>query len=244
MTTRGPNVIIPPAEKERLAKKWKNTLIVTLLGRMVRSEYMESKLPQMWGCYGDIEVIDKENFESNEEKITKIVDWIHISQLPLDYYDQGILYVLGSQIDHVLKVETTTIKRKKGRFARLCVKLDLNATLRPIVLINRKEKRIQYESIHLICLKCGRYKHDADNCPVRPLPPETMQGQALGNSSNKGESVNVNPKAIILHMKLGAMEDGKEVMEVAESDVCYEEWMIVQRRRRFQCSSGSKNHIN
>ncbi|XP_028753465.1 uncharacterized protein LOC114713055 [Neltuma alba] len=105
-----------------------------------------------------------QDFDPDEEKITKIAAWIRISKLPLDYYDKGILYVLGSQVGRVLKVNMNTLRRTKGHFARLCVELDLNEPLRPLILINGKERRIQYESIHLVCLECGRYGHDVDHC--------------------------------------------------------------------------------
>ncbi|XP_028802579.1 uncharacterized protein LOC114757662 [Neltuma alba] len=204
MTVNGPNMIILPQEKERLALRWQNTLIVKLLGRMINPDYFENKLKQLWAKQGDIDSIDvgsgffavkfsnasdyelaltgglwllfdhyiavqpwKLDFDPDEEQVSKIAAWIRIPKLALDYYDRGILHVLGNQVGKVLKVDTATHKRKKGRFARICVELDLSAPLRSMVLINGEVHRIQYEGIHLICFSCGRYSHDKDLCPQK-----------------------------------------------------------------------------
>lgn len=75
--------------------------------------------------------------------------------------------MLGSQVGRVLKVDKASSNRKKGRFTRIRVELDLTVLLRPLVLINGVAKKIQYEGIHLICFNFGRYGHDADHCPYR-----------------------------------------------------------------------------
>lgn len=157
-TARGPNVLIPEKEKQRLNRKWERSLFVKLMGKVIREDYLLLKL-QIWGLHGEqFELIDvgsgyflvkfrklddyevvltggpwmimdhylavqpwKEDFEPDVEQITRIAAWVRISRLPMDYYDKGILYVLGSQIGNVLKVDVPTLKKSKGRFARLCI---------------------------------------------------------------------------------------------------------------------------
>ncbi|KAI9073484.1 hypothetical protein K1719_044558 [Acacia pycnantha] len=82
----------------------------------------------------------KLDFDPNDEEVAKIATWVRILKFPLDYYDKGIFYVVDNQIGRVLKVDTNTIHLSKGRFARLCVELDLRAPLMPSILINNKEK--------------------------------------------------------------------------------------------------------
>ena len=89
--------------------------------------------------------------------MSKIAAWVRISQLPLDYYNKGMLYVVGNQIGQVVKIDNTTLRRTKGRFARICVMLDLTKPLLPSIMINGVEKRIEYEGLHLICFGCGKY---------------------------------------------------------------------------------------
>ncbi|XP_028777961.1 uncharacterized protein LOC114734506 [Neltuma alba] len=204
-TNRGPNVIVLPEFKKKLARKWRLTLFVRLLGRMVREDYLGMKLQQIWGHNGDVETLEfgagyfivnfkhqddyefaltggpwlildhylavqpwKPDFDPIEEEVSKIAAWVRIPQFPLDYYDLGVLYVVGNQIGRVLRVDRNTEHRSKARFARLCVELDLQKPLLPAILINGKEKKIVYEGLHLICFGCGKYGHDQDHCPSRP----------------------------------------------------------------------------
>ena len=69
----------------------------------------------------------------------------------------------------MLKVDKNTLNRTKGRFARVCVKLDLNKPLLPSIMINGVEKKIEYEGLHLICFKCGKYGHDNEHCGVKEM---------------------------------------------------------------------------
>lgn len=45
-------------EKDRLVARWKNALIVKLLGRFVVLEYLESKIQKMWAINGEVSAID------------------------------------------------------------------------------------------------------------------------------------------------------------------------------------------
>ncbi|KAL8151250.1 hypothetical protein V2J09_021058 [Rumex salicifolius] len=55
---------------------------------------------------------------------------------------------------------------KRGRFARVCVELDLTKSLRGDIFLNGERLQVEYESLHLICFLCGRYGHDCDHCPT------------------------------------------------------------------------------
>ncbi|XP_028761945.1 uncharacterized protein LOC114720467 [Neltuma alba] len=167
----------------------------------------------------------KQVFDPEGEEINKIAAWIRISKLSLDFYDTGILHVLGSQVGRVLKVDKTTLGRKKGRFARICVELDLSAPLCPMILVNGREYKVQYESIHLICFTCGRYGHDADHCTsgnIGGSNVKTTSGDAAElNKQNDGT--------------MGEGEEGKNKMEKETPAVTpFESWMVVQRTRRFR----------
>jgi len=65
----------------------------------------------------------------------------------------------------------------RGRYARICVEVDLSRKLRSRVVLRRRAFRVEYEGLGLICFKCGRYGHKTDVCPVNvtqtanPAPP-------------------------------------------------------------------------
>lgn len=52
---KGPNIVLLPEFKATLAKRWSRSLIVTVLGRMVREDALAVKVKQLWG---DVEAVD------------------------------------------------------------------------------------------------------------------------------------------------------------------------------------------
>ncbi|XP_028789781.1 uncharacterized protein LOC114745779 [Neltuma alba] len=115
------------------------------------------------------------------------------------------------------------MSRKKGCFARICVELDLNAPLRPLILVNGKAKRVQYEGIHLICFRCGRYGHNADHCSntMSVDKDKGLRGQQGEHPEGPAESSAATPSATVTNTK-----------NSSGSESLYDPWMIVQRPRR------------
>lgn len=79
---------------------------------------------------------------------------------------------------HFLKVDMNTIENleddiarvQRGRFARVCVEIDLQKKLVPRVICQAALFNIEYEGLGLICFGCGRYGHRKEVCPWRVLP--------------------------------------------------------------------------
>lgn len=102
------------------------------------------------------------------------------------------------------------------------VELDVYAPLRHVVLVNHNEQKIQYGSIHLICLQCGRYSHDKSHWP---LSNEGMAG-CDGNSLKEKEGCQGSSSK--------PAGDGMQNREAQErrtegSAVRFEAWMVTQR---------------
>lgn len=97
----------------------------------------------------------KEDSEPQHEVFDRISAWLRISRLSLDYYHKGILYVLGSQIGRVIKVDVTTLKTSKGKFARLYGELDLRKPLLPNLVCEwkREEDQVWRCSYYLFFLR-------------------------------------------------------------------------------------------
>lgn len=55
----------------------------------------------------------------------------------------------------------------RGKFARLCVQIDLKKSLIPMVHVMGHNQRIEYERLHRICFECGQYGHRAEGCPAK-----------------------------------------------------------------------------
>ncbi|XP_028782609.1 uncharacterized protein LOC114738708 [Neltuma alba] len=99
-------------------------------------------------------------------------------------------------------MDMTTLKRKKGQFARLCVELDLSAPLRSLILINGKAKRVQYEE---------RHKR------AKPMLGGEMAEELAKKDGGRGA------------MEEG--QQGENLSEEVAGKI-YDNWMVVQRPRR------------
>ncbi|KAF7827642.1 reverse transcriptase [Senna tora] len=147
-----------------------------------------------------------------EEVIQKVAAWVHLPDLPIELYDTKFLYTLGNLIGKVLRVDANTTHQIRGKFARLCVELDLSKPLLSQYYVHGRVRNIEYEGLHLICFECGVYSHDLEHCPVRRARLEKeKQDKEKGITS---EDPNNEGKRA-----------GKEYSQ-------YGAWMIVDKPRR------------
>lgn len=127
------------------------------------------------------------NFRPSTETISSTLVWIRFPELPIELFDEEVLSYMGDAIGKTIKVDDTTATASWGRYARVCVEIDLNAPLVPVIKVLGSLQRVEYEGLYLICFGCGRYGHKQDMCssmvqPDRgdvslpPIPPEEVTG--------------------------------------------------------------------
>ncbi|KAF7831289.1 ribonuclease H [Senna tora] len=145
-----------------------------------------------------------------EEQIQKIAAWVHLPDLPIELYDDKFLYTLGSLIGKVLKIDVNTSQQLRGKFARLCVELDLSKPLLSQYYVHGRHRKIEYEGLHLICFECGVYGHDSEHCPVKKARLE-KEKQEKEKEQDSGEKIRSN---------------------TAEKYSLYGAWMLVVKPRR------------
>lgn len=85
--------------------------------------------------------------------------WVRLPDLPATHFDKKFLFNLGNAIGKAIKVDVPTAQRGRGKFARLCVELDLLKPLIPKFSIEGQVHSIEYECMNLLCLHYGRYGH-------------------------------------------------------------------------------------
>ena len=61
----------------------------------------------------------------------------------------------------------------RGKFARLCIQVDVDKPLITTVMIGKLQQTVTYEGIHNLFFECGRMGHKREACPyvIRPVPP-------------------------------------------------------------------------
>ncbi|KAL5798096.1 hypothetical protein ACOSQ2_002916 [Xanthoceras sorbifolium] len=82
--------------------------------------------------------------------------WIRLSKLPMEWIDVDMLRNIGSILGNVCKVDSFTEAQSSGRFARICVELDITVPLKSSLIANKRTIKVEYESLRIICFSCGR----------------------------------------------------------------------------------------
>ena len=62
-----------------------------------------------------------------------------------------------------------------GRYARLCVQVDVDKPLVTAVLIGKFEQPVCYEGIQKLCFSCGRMGYWRESCPYMVRPDLTSR---------------------------------------------------------------------
>lgn len=65
-------------------------------------------------------------FNASHATIDKTLVWIRVPSMNFIWYDESFLLVLASTIGNPVKVDLHTLRVAHGRFARICVEVDLN----------------------------------------------------------------------------------------------------------------------
>ena len=79
------------------------------------------------------------DFKPALASVSSIAVWIRLNELPIEYYNAEALQLIGKAIGNVLRVDTFTASKTKGRFARMCVQVDVDKPLAIVILIGRLE---------------------------------------------------------------------------------------------------------
>lgn len=136
----------------RLHKEWKTTkdfdIIDVGLGYYVVRFYSEADCQQVLTS-GPYKIFDhyltvqpwEPNFQPARAKIIKTAVWIHLESAPMEQFTGPILKFLASTLGKPIKIDYTTMLATRGRFARVCVELDLSKTLPVCIKLRRKPRR-------------------------------------------------------------------------------------------------------
>ncbi|XP_058765607.1 uncharacterized protein LOC131639119 [Vicia villosa] len=98
----------------------------------------------------------KPNFQPDCDTISEVAVWVRIAGLPIEYYCPKALTRFGNRIGRAIKIDRTTTKQERGKYARICVAVNLAKPLLGMFQIDGSSYKIEYEGLHLLCLVCGR----------------------------------------------------------------------------------------
>lgn len=201
-----PNCPIIPVTREEKERLRRPSLIIRVLGRKVSYSYLLQRLEKMWKPEASFELIalDQDyflakfdsardydfakyegpwiilghyltvqewepNFFPHKHKMDRLLVWVRFPSVPIEYFDEN---------RRPVKMDTTTSLASIGKFARICVEVDLSKPLLSKFTLAGEVLPIEYESIQLVCFKCGIYGH--------------KQGQSGDHGSEPKGNVEIN----------------------------------------------------
>ncbi|KAI9094816.1 hypothetical protein K1719_026622 [Acacia pycnantha] len=106
----------------------------------------------------------KPDFSLKNERIETVVAWVRLPDFPAPLFDKKFLLNLGNVIGKAIKLDIHTAHRARGKFSRMCIELDLTKPLVPEFKVEGQTLSIVYESLGLLCTKCGMFGHVKDGC--------------------------------------------------------------------------------
>ncbi|XP_030923431.1 uncharacterized protein LOC115950365 [Quercus lobata] len=183
------------------------------------------------------------NFRPASANVNSVAVWIRLNDLPIEYYNPEALLHIGKSIGNILRVDTHTASEARGRFARLCVQIDVEKPLVTTILIGKFEQPVCYEGIQKLCFSCGRMGHRKESCPyiIRHGAPQGEVDMKEATEAREREASACKervPECVPDTAELG-VGTSKDVHESEHEDVqegTYGPWIVVARRK-----NGTKN---
>ena len=121
------------------------------------------------------------DFRSCEQSFGSTLVWVRISRLPIWCYQEQAMMHIASAIGVSIKVDLATKLAERGRYARVCVQINLGLPVIKHIIVEGVTHVVEYESLNLICNSCARYGHDMAQC----LGRDSREGKSADSDATK-----------------------------------------------------------
>ncbi|XP_031097172.1 uncharacterized protein LOC116001433 [Ipomoea triloba] len=237
---------------QRLQKLWKPEASFDLIAIdqeffLARFEslrdYEFAKFEGPWIILGHYLTVQewRPNLFPHTNKLDKLLVWVRFPALPIEYFEEDFLKKIGMNIARPVKTDTTTSLVSIGKFARVCVELDLSRRLLSKFTLEGEVVPIEYEGIQMVCFKCGMYGHKKDQCGGQNLNEEGKGAEAQTDQEQ-------NDKTQTKGKEQPKYQYTKPVRDFSKN---FGEWMLVARKERKGYrrdgarapNTGNRNHV-
>ncbi|KAL8507346.1 hypothetical protein ACS0TY_018042 [Phlomoides rotata] len=117
--------------------------------------------------------------------------WVRISDLPMEYWQPGILEAMASAFGNLLKIDDRTLHRRMGHYARILVEIDMKTVLIEKIMYKRAGicsfATLMFERLPEFCRGCGVMGHSTAVC-TRGKKEEKNRGRKQRRSTSRNRS--------------------------------------------------------
>jgi len=106
------------------------------------------------------------NFNPLESNRVTTALWVRLPRLPIEWFDEKALFQIGSKLGRPIKIDFNSVSSTRGKYARICIEVDLSKSLIPLYKLDGRKYRVESEFLLYICFKCGKIGHKTDYCPL------------------------------------------------------------------------------
>ena len=78
-------------------------------------------------------------FKPSSANVSMVDMWLRLYELPIELYEAEVLREIGDSIRKVLRIDMHTTMEARGKYARLCIQIDIDKPLINTILIGRFE---------------------------------------------------------------------------------------------------------
>ena len=115
-------------------------------------------------------------FNPSEECFGQTMVWVRLFGLNLLYYHAHALKVIAAGIGRLVRVDLVTDQVGRGKYAWICMEVNLNLPIVQKVWIQDHWHSVEVESLHMICSECQR------DCPNAKKEESTV-GRAVAEKT-------------------------------------------------------------
>jgi hypothetical protein len=182
------------------------------------------------------------DFDPAQDNIDRTSVWIRIPGLGMEYYDESVLLALGAAVGKPVKVDIRTIDASRGKFARICIEIDLSLPVVGQIWFRDRWFHVEYEGLHLLCKNCGKYGHVAKNCSLAEEEKSKPTISVTGEKASPLEAtVQSNMNSVQQKTNPGGDNQGNK-----SATSCYGDWLVVSKPKRnnFRKNNGKDIESN
>jgi hypothetical protein len=184
------------------------------------------------------------DFISSQVKINKTLVWIRFPSLGMEYYDESLLLALATAVGTPVKVDMHTLDASRGKFARVCIEIDLDKPVVGKVWFRDFWYHVEYEGLHLLCKSCGIYGHVARNCPTKAVREEKNSMVSAANDALDGvEGMTKNAALMVAPTNEVLNKESPQAEAGIKEDDLYGDWLVVTRKKNQGRKTSPQNQV-